>query len=328
MLAASLSATIAGVFLLAKADGFPVFSQEGALLLAAVCVFSPLHTGLAKGNLSVLAAALASVAVAASLRSRPRVAAIAAGVAALVKPQVGVVALVYFAMTGDRRTASIAAGLAGGVTIVAGVWLTATTGGLAWFEDWTHIVQATFAAGGINDSTAMNPVRYHLLNPQWPLATLAGDGFISRWGPPFVTAIAGGWLWVTGRRNAAGPHGLLPFAALAALSLLPAYRRSYDAVLLLPGLVWCMQNWAGPARRHARVALFGLLAFATPGAAMLTRLSVGAGLAGTLDASLLWTAAILPHQVWALCVIALCLVSAAITESRRRPAAVLAGQPL
>lgn len=319
---AGLGLTVAGVGRLAMGAGDEARDERWWWAIAGSLLCAPLHSGVAKGNVTIVAAGLSMLAVAATLRGSRAAAGLLAGLATVIKPQIGIGVLVYYLRFGRVRTIVIVLGIVAAATALGLVWLDSTQGTWAWTADWLRLVRSTMAPGAINDVSALNPYRYQLLNLEWPLLELCQRADVARAGAIATAGLLAAVLFVASRRMNGMVHddALLFVAATWAIFMLPIYRRSYDGVLLLPAFIWCLRHCRTPALRgYAWSGLALLSVFATPGASMLTIAAAAWHLPVELTRAWVWRVVLLPHQAWAVAAIATILTLAAHARAAAAP---------
>lgn len=299
---------------LVSAAGLDWREPHGGLFLALGVGFAPLHTGIALGNLIIPAAAGAMFAVWASAKNRGLLAGVLLALATGLKPQIGGIVLVSYAFKRRWR-----------IVVAAGVLLLALTSlsilrleiaGLDWRQSLLSNNAESLAPGGTNDPTAANQSRHHMINLHWPLYAI----FDRPWAVNSIVLLFAGslsliclltrWWRLDGRQE------LLSISALAVLSLAVIYHRFYDAVLLLPPLAWSLAAWNGRLRRTARLSFSLILPFLIPGAVMLQESARAGGWAATFNGAWWWNILVLPHQVWSVASLAICLVYAEARMTR------------
>jgi hypothetical protein len=281
---------------------------RGSLFLVLGMAFAPLHTGIALGNLIIPAAALAMLAMWASARKRDLLAGVLLALATGIKPQIGGVVLIGFAFKQRWR-----------IVVVAGVLLLALTSlsvlrleiaGADWRQSWLSNNAESIAPGGPNDPTAANRSRHHMINLHWPLYAIFDRAWLVN---SIVLIFAGSLLSIlllSRLRGTASRQELLSISAFMVLGLAVIYHRFYDAVLLLTPLAWSLAAWNGLLKAHARLIFTLILPFLIPGAVMLQESARAGAWPATLNDAWWWNTLALPHQVWAVALLAICLVYA------------------
>lgn len=273
------------------------------LILVAVLCFAPIHTGLKFGQTTLIALLLSLLALMGAKRNRPWLAAICLTLALVLKFQVA--GIVWFVLLVSKHWRVPMLSLLGTLAITAlAVWRLETIAP-DWFIQWrANLHYFSTHLAGIGPA---NGVRWQLLTMGYPLEVWLGNENLAHilcWLTVFV-----GLLWsltVYYRRRI--PQALLwLLAMLCVLSFAVTYRRTYDAVLLMPVLVWVVAVWPRLTPRWPMVVMLAALAvFLVPGSAAMYVLGKRF-LSDALFNHPLWYGLVLAHQVWAIFVIGLML---------------------
>jgi len=264
---------------------------------------APLHTGIALGNLAVPSVALTLLAVWAASLKQELLAGLLLALAICLKPHIGGIVWLGYALQRRWRICSIAAGISLMLATLAIMRLELSQ--VDWVSAWRTNYHESLADGGTNNPTASNLSRHHLLNLQWLLHTFLEQ----RW---LVNLLTLGFvgsqvalLCAFNYRRRSRQNSLLFFSAMIVLGLLVTYHRFYDATLLILPLLWSLI--ALPFMKQAHLSLFLIIPFLVPGAVILKEM-IGSGyLPCHLELSWWWNIIILPHQVWLLAILSLCL---------------------
>ncbi len=280
---------------------------------AIVFAFAPLHTALHEANVTVIALALASMGLVNAFRGRDVSAGVLLALATCLKPQMGIWFLIFYLIRFRWRLLLSAAAVGGALSLIAFAVIPISFREV--LSNYSRNMAYWFGPGGMNDFTAANPVRFHLVNLQVLTFSILQDAHSANllaWGA-FGVALAA-WLYLMWRRKSSELLGVI---ALLTLSLMPFYHRYYDTDVLILLLAWLvMAHKTGVFRSHrwvGRLVWACLLAFLIPTQALLYR--VGLHLPKSALASSVWTLLIGPHQVWlvlalsALLLYAMCRVS-------------------
>ena len=281
---------------------------RGALFLVLGLAFAPIHTGIALGNLIIPAASSAILAIWASAKRRDILAGALIAIATGLKPHIGGIVLLNY-MLERRRRVCVSAGLF--LLSLAGFsFLRLEIAGVDWRQSWISSSAEWMAKGGTNDPTAANPNRRQLINLHWPLYQI----FDHAWAVNSIIFLFGASLFLIYMyalwRKQTQWRELLSISALAVLSLPVIYHRFYDAVLLLLPLAWSLAAWNGEHKTLARFSFLLILPFFIPGPVVLQELARGGSWPATLNGAWWWEFLVMPHQVWAVTLLAVCLVYA------------------
>jgi hypothetical protein len=314
-LAANVAATAAMIWALCRLNDWRLRSRRAALLAAFTLALAPVHTSISTGQAAVLATCGIVAGALLHSRRRPYAAGAALGLALVLKLQLALPFLAYFAWRRRWGTAATAAGVLGMLTLVAvgRMWLA----GVDWYPTWTANLAALFGRGGFNDASLTGPNRASLINLQYPLHTLIGDGRTVN-AIVFAAVGAAAVLTVAMIRDREPRRELLAFSLVAVLGLLVTYHRYYDAAVLVLPIAWGIGALASPQRRA------GLTVLVLCGNLLLpaqTALHVWAGqgrLPDWLVGHVLWTGFVTAQHAWCLALLAAVLLYAA-SRSRPRP---------
>lgn len=277
-----------------------------------VLLAAPLHSGIRLGQMVPIVVALCALGLRALRPTRSHMSGLLFGVAAGLKPQLGLPFLAYLAVTGRWRGAVtgtslflILNALASLRLLAAGVLPTALA---------EHFIQnfAASGAGKVDGFTVANPWRGSLLNLHVLL-----NGFLTA--PEVVSALVWMVMAVLGvayllllrRRRPISPADELLYASVPAIaSLLVVYHRAYDAALVLLPVAWALSA-EGPAMRPAARWVIALATvFLVPGGALINVAQQSGKVPSWLMQHWAWQALVVPHASMALLGILCALLSA------------------
>lgn len=291
-----------------------------------------LHTTLAFGQLSLITLALMLPVLGPEkftpdgrpeipppwLSARALIPGMSLALAGALKPQlVGLIALMLL-VTPRFRIVLWALGLGLVLFISSAFWLSYTTP--EWLAHWQQQL-TNFTASGMADPTAANPYTFQMINlePWLHRVFVAGNrgiiGIFAITLPAclFVfTVIHLNTCHATTYRNQDSKlmmqnqcHAL---GLAVTITLLIAYHRTYDAVLLVIPAIWAWQQFAcHPRDPAARLTLMGTSFFLLPGPVILATLTKHHHVPQFLSDTWLWQAVLLPHHNLALLLIAAAL---------------------
>jgi len=273
-----------------------------ALLLGAIwSQLGPFATCVRLGNPAAHAVALSVLGIWCGWKRRDLCAGALIGLAAALKPQIGGVFIVYFAVTRRFTAAGVSVALLALITAIGAARLAH----VPWLESFRGNLQATSMAGATNDPSTANPKRWQMVNLQYPLHTFLDNRMLVTGVAWIFTAAAGlvylRLLWAAGSDR---PE-MLVAGIPALLCLLPVYHRYYDALLMVIPLAWAASLLypAIPGKSARRMAIAVLICSAPfyvswPWA--LNQLSVTGRLPQWILNSWWWNGILMLSQCWAL----------------------------
>jgi len=200
-------------------------------LLAFSLLYSPVNSGLAKGQPGVLAISLLTTAIhLPAFRRRETLGGLLVGLSCCIKPQIALPFLLFFAW--QRRGRVIAAALCVIVLVSVAALTRITYNSPTWAKHWVSTVQASTRPGAPNDPTTFRgSSSYQLVNFQSAVGFFTNNPVIYN----LVTcAVIFGLAAVAFAMQRPQPQ--LPWLMLGLLStlvLLGSYHRYYDSQLLL-----------------------------------------------------------------------------------------------
>ncbi len=302
-------------------------------LAAATLALAPLHTGIAVGNVSIMAIVFCVIAFWAALHEKENSAGTLIALAGCLKPQIGALFLLYYFLRKRWRIVWIAIAVGSAVFILGTARLELQ--GTLWWNDYWHNA-GLMAHNRLMDFADAESLRFTMINLQVVLyglrpsslfanagALLVGLGLWSRWAYSVFGA-------------AAKRSELLIASTFITIGLLPSYHRNYDAFLLIFPLCWALSSEAVGYRRLRALALLIMAPFLIPGPMMLQSLVDKGIVSRSAAASWWWNDFVMPHQTWLiliLSIVLLCALSAEpesgiLPEERPEPALVPASRPL
>jgi len=313
----SIGLSIAAVMALISLGGL---SDIRSRLLFVVCAFAsaPFQCALEAGQPALPACALVILAVWAFAGGRLALAGILLGLATALKVQVGAPFIVYYLFIRQWRVGMLATILVAVATLVA-VGRMEALGITSWWADWQRNMAATLQAGAINDPRPGGPFRNDIVN----LQTIF-DVFVHRqfWVDTMVLLVflplLGGVISGVRRDEEAG-RNLLTLSLVAALSMLPIYRRLYDGLTLLMLLAWAIAALKTQRRRSAVIVLVLLSEFLIP-IDLIPFILRRTHLFDAAISSSLWQGFVVPHHAWGL--FALTIGTFYVLSHARRPSPI------
>jgi len=258
-------------------------SSEGLALTAYALALTPWHTALAVMSPSAIAIELGIIGAA---LAKDEAGGIVTGLSLCWKPQIGLLFLLEQVFSKRWRRAGWAISGLVLISVIALVRLPPQ-----WISSYRENLHYFQTAGGVNDFTAANPIRFDLLNLQVILYFLFqnyGLANVISW------AIASALLVVWWRRHT-------DISVLVLIGLLPFYQRIYNAGLVMLAIAWGfahLREWRGKG------VLFVSAIFLVPGAALLQTLHERRWISDfAWDHSVLINLFLGPEATWAILVL-------------------------
>lgn len=294
---------------------FKLTDTGGWLLAISLLGFGAVHTGFASAQLGLASTALITLGLASAMAGRQIGAAIALGLATALKPQMG--ALFFLCFVVGRQWKALGVGVALGLAILAVGGLRLQVAGHHWVHDILWSLR-TFSAGGQGDPSAANANQHQLVN----LASLLHSFLDSRVAVKVIVwacvAATIAWSWASVRKVHDRESKVLFAGVLSLVTLLMAYHRYYDAVLLAIPFAWCLGRLSTPSRGWAQAALVLMVPLSVSGVAALNAWAGRGWIPPSLSDQWWWDGLVMTHQVWLLCGLTVCLSSALWCSSRVR----------
>jgi Glycosyltransferase family 87 len=279
-----------------------------ACAAAFILGFGPIHTAIAKGQLTVVVAAILALAVVAQARNAAVLAAIFIGLAASLKPQIAVPIVVLYLLQRQWKAIAVVAGISSGLLCMA--WLRLAWAGVPWIGSLLRNVGLASQPGGVYDPAPTNPLAFQLVNASALLRRLIGN-------QAAVTAILAAigisvcfFLWKRGQNRFDLLADPAAFGTACVLGLVLISHRYYDASVLVFVFVWALSATSWTPRL---VSIAACLVMAFPVPALL--ISSGHARAPFGISQMLWDAVVIQQQSWLLLIL-LAALTAALAESR------------
>lgn len=287
-------------------------TEPRALFLAAfVLALAPLHRTVSSGQSPVVAVGALIAAMLLTRSGRPVVAGLLYGLATVLKVQLGLPFLAY--LVWRRRWTSLVPAVillaALSAVSIARMELAETS----WLSSWLANLVSLSGPGGLNDPSLLNLDRYTLINLEYPLSTLLPGGLAATLVTYALVGVAS-LVLILIVRDGEPRHELLAVATIAVLSLLVAYHRYYDAVLLVLPIAWAISS-LGTARQIQGAGVLLLSAdFLIPAQTALHELQQGGALPAWLTDVWWWETVVLAQHAWSLALMVPILLYAAVRD--------------
>lgn len=275
-------------------------------LFALGLAMSPFLLHMKQGQTAMVVLACASAAAHARTKGHPIRAGILLGLGMCLKPQLGLLYAAYEAGRLRFRTVIAAAVISLALTGIGAARLSAA--GIDWWPAWKRNI-ADFTAIDDANPTRTNPVRYQVVNLHYPLHNFTDDRELVQWTVYAVVGALGAAYFVIDlkRRRAAGdqPGELSSLSFVSTVSLIVAYHRPYDAVVLAFPLALAIARLGRPPARPRHLVTLGLvLIHALPLPILFTEAATRGWVPPSIAQSWLWQNALTPIQAYALVLLA------------------------
>lgn len=234
------------------------------ILAAFVCSFWPFHSAVHVGNVAALVSGLCLLAISLGERRRDLAAGLLLALAGCLKPQLALCVLLFYVFR--RRRPLVITASVSGLLLAAVAIASIPASPAAWIPQYLHNLHYWFKAGGLNDFSVANPLRFELVNAQ---VLLAGWFHSSHAPNPLAWTLAGLGFGVWGvtilRSN--DVNDSLALSSLLGLSLLPVYHRSYDTAILVLAFAWALKSVKGDLKVPARCSMGLMVVLGLPSVA-------------------------------------------------------------
>ena len=280
--------------------------ERWALAALLIVAWGPVATTLSLGQLSMVSASLAFAGLLLLDRGKIWIAGLAIGISCLVKPQLGLGFWLLVLFRRDWHAAAVATLV---MVLVSGIGVGRL---MMTVPDWAgqlaSNIQRDQAPGKVLDASLQGPLRYQMIDLRPLLHLVLPRGMVALSALFIVgslAAIALTKLMRVGLRQST----LLAVAGVGLLTLMPAYHRYYDAVLLLPLLALCVNEWMKP-HRDLRIFMIStaMLGLVLPLPAILAVMQQREVIPEVLGNTWAWQHLILQVQSWCLLIAAVTLV--------------------
>jgi hypothetical protein len=215
----------------------------GSAVIALLLLFSPVHTGIAKGQPSVVCISMLVCAFYwKPARRREIVSGLLLGLSCCLKPNVGLPYLLFCCWRRQWRVVAVSAAVILPIAIVGVTRLQMFSPG--WQVAWADNIQSATAPTGTMNPAITNSSSFLLVNFQTLIGFFTVNQALCNW---LTYALLGGLLiWVI-RVAKPDTDPWLPLALFSLLVLLGSYHRYYDLQLLMLGtngvLQVCRRYW-------------------------------------------------------------------------------------
>jgi len=208
--------------------------REAWMIIAFVLAFASFHTSVHVANISVVSTVFCALSAYLATRDKDVGAGVLLGVAACLKPHLGVWLFAFYLLR--RKWRLVTAGSLTGILFLATALARIGLPGRTLLANYSANFHHWFRPGGENDFSLANPLRFELANLQVvfdPLFGRSGANAVA-----YGVAALGVGLWIYAVHRNSRCSDSLALGSLLALSFLPVYHRVYDTGILTLALAW------------------------------------------------------------------------------------------
>ena len=214
-----------------------LWDDEAWVIAALVLAFASFHTSVHVANISVISTVLCALSVYLASRDRDLGAGILLGLAACLKPHLGIWLFMFYLLR--RKWRLVASGSLSGTLLLAAALARIGLPAHALLANYSANLHHWFRPGGENDFSLANPLRFELANLEVVLAPMLG--YAGAYVVAFGLAAVGFGLWTYSVHRNPRCSTALALSSLLALSFLPVYHRVYDTGILTLVLAWIFE---------------------------------------------------------------------------------------
>jgi len=308
----SVAAIVLIAWALLRIARFKASETRAWLLVAAVFGFTPLHRAIHTENAAIIAVALCLLAVYFANGGTDLSAGVLLAIATGLKPQLGIWILFFYFV--QLRWRLVLIGASGFATLLAVAFARVPVSLHTLVLDFRDDLHYWFGAGGPNDFTAGNPLRFQLVNIQvifwqWLPGRMAANLLAHAL---FVFGLAV-WIWAVVRRPLRSPS--LALTSLLGLSFISIYHSVTDVSILVLGLCWLLGAEDGQVNRTKLWVLLLLLGLWVPVHSLQLRLEPHISYAAF--SSWWWRGIVAPCFVWNILLLNLALMAAVVRSQSK-----------
>jgi hypothetical protein len=289
-----LGGVAATIFLLLRLRGPCAWGLQTATFITFLLSFDPLHQAFHLGNVALLVVPLSLWAIVLAERHQDEWAGLILGLAACLKPQIGVWILAYYLLRGRRRLLIAALAVAAMVTVILLLrplpWLSTVSSYRTNLQHWFAPGRPYgFTEGSLAFHVNITQVIFYRLSHSVLASNLIAHAL-------FLTGVAL-WTVILWRARFRLPASLA-ISSLLALSFLSLYHSVSDATILTLALCWAVPSEHQPWTRPRILTCVLLLLMMLPGHSALMRLSPYLSL--SITTAWWWNLLVTRYFVWLL----------------------------
>jgi hypothetical protein len=268
--------------------------------LLVLLIFSPFHTGIALGQVSIVVVCFMILSFLFYLKKCMNMSAFLLAIAVGLKPQLALFLVIFYIVKKKYSIIAIFCAIFALIIISSEIYPLIIDGNQLG-SSWTMWLKRVFAGYGVTGGERFlyNDIdKFSTINIQVLVSQFFDDSFkikIISFSLYFVMIMIFIYQYVKNNKK----DDFIVFSALSILMLLPVYHRFYDASLLIVPLLWSiLKIRKNDKEMNMSILAFLLLMFSVPGGTIL--ILITPHLPQTISNSFVWNFIVLPHQVWIL----------------------------
>jgi hypothetical protein len=278
------------------------FNNYGGLKLSFIVLlaFSPFHTGIALGQVSIIVICFMILSFLFSLKNYITLSGFLLALAVGLKPQLALFLVVFYLLRKKYRILTFFGAMYALIIISSEIYPVIIDGNQLG-SSWTMWLKRVFAGYGVTGGERFlydDIDKFSTLNIQVLVSQFFHNSFAVKT-ISFTIYISMILFFIYFYFNNKKCDEFIIFSLLSILILLPVYHRFYDASLLIVPLLWSILK-VKKIKNEKKLSFLALLLllFSVPGGTILILLTPR--LPQIISNSAIWNFIVLPHQVWIL----------------------------
>jgi hypothetical protein len=268
--------------------------------LIALLAFSPFHTGIALGQVSIIVICFMILSFLYYLKGYITIPAFLLAISVGIKPQLALFLVIFYILKKKYKIVIFFGAIYASIVIFSEIYPLIIDGNQLG-SSWTMWLRRVFAGYGITGGERFiytDIDKFSTVNIQVLISQFFDNSFLVKiisFTIYFVMILIFIYEYFRNKEN----DDFVIFSVLSILMLLPVYHRFYDASLLIVPLIWSILRLKeNKAEINMSILTFLLLIFSVPGGTILILLTPH--LPQLISTSFVWNFIVLPHQVWIL----------------------------
>lgn len=263
-------------------------------------IFSPFHTGIALGQLSVVVICFMILSFLFACKQKNNISGLLLAISVGLKPQLALFYVFYFILNKNFKILKFFTFYYALIIFCTQSYPYLIDGdslSSSWFM-WLQRVSGGYGITGGDRFIYNDILKFNTVNIQILISEFFKDGLIVKIiSSSIYIGMIGAFLYVYKKNKVY--NNFLSVSLISILALLPVYHRYYDVAILIIPIAWCVLDVHKALYKiYIRVLLTSLLVFILPGGTILILFTKY--LPEIWAQSFVWNKILLPHQVWVL----------------------------